>query len=114
MGRFFARRCATWPARVQEMITQRVAKMTPHLLKIVVCVAGLAFVAAVPADAKKARKDRKPVAARTVVTAQPYYRGTHLFPAGPIYFGQDYLGDDPDPFIRSQILRDVGVRYDNE
>jgi len=28
-------------------------------------------------------------------------------PAGPLYNGQDYLGNDPDPNIRSQILRDL-------
>ena len=26
----------------------------------------------------------------------------------------DYLGDDPDPFIRSQILRDLGAHYGGE
>jgi hypothetical protein len=88
--------------------------MTSHLIKTVACVVGLAFVAAAPADAAKARKDRKPAAARSVVTAQPHYRGTNLFMAGPIYFGNEYLGDDPDPFIRSQILRDLGARYDND
>ena len=32
-------------------------------------------------------------------------------PVGPLYNGQDYLGNDPDPNIRSQILRDMGGRY---
>ncbi len=27
--------------------------------------------------------------------------------AGPLYNGQDYLGDDPDPNIRSYLLRDL-------
>ena len=48
------------------------------------------------------------------VTANSRYRGTNLFPAGPIYNGTDYLGDDPDPFIRSQILRDLGAHYGGE
>ena len=45
---------------------------------------------------------------------QTKYRGANLFPVGPIYHGQDYLGDDPDPFIRSQIYRDLGARYGGE
>jgi hypothetical protein len=30
---------------------------------------------------------------------------------GPLYNGQDYLGDDPDPNIRAYLLRDLGSRY---
>jgi hypothetical protein len=38
-----------------------------------------------------------------------------LFPAGPLYYNDGtYLGDDPDPFIRSQIWRDVGSRFGGE
>ena len=33
---------------------------------------------------------------------------------GPLYNGQDYLGDDPDPFIRFSINRDLGARYGGE
>jgi hypothetical protein len=29
---------------------------------------------------------------------------------GPLYNGQDYLGDDPDPNIRASLIRDRG-RY---
>ncbi|HWP24879.1 MAG TPA: hypothetical protein VNL39_00875 [Xanthobacteraceae bacterium] len=39
------------------------------------------------------------------------YRGTDKFPAGPLYHGNDWLGDDPDPFIRLQIQRDLTARY---
>jgi hypothetical protein len=39
------------------------------------------------------------------------YRGTDKFAGGPLYNGPDYLGDDPDPFIRAQIRRDLGIRY---
>ena len=31
--------------------------------------------------------------------------------AGPLYNGQDYLGDDPDPNIRAYLLRDLSGRY---
>ena len=42
------------------------------------------------------------------------YRDKSLFPAGPVYNGPDYLGDDPDPFIRLQLYRDLGARYGGE
>ena len=29
---------------------------------------------------------------------------------GPLYNGQDYIGDDPDPNIRSYLIRDM-TRY---
>jgi hypothetical protein len=29
----------------------------------------------------------------------------------PIYNGQDYLGNDPDPNIRFQIMRDLQTHY---
>ena len=53
-----------------------------------------------------------PPAELTASTSPPIpYRGTDKFRAGPLYNGQDYLGDDPDPFVRSQIYRDMGMRY---
>jgi hypothetical protein len=48
------------------------------------------------------------------VTMKSKYRRTDLYPAGPIFNGPDYLGDDPDPFIRSQIRRDTSVFYGGE
>jgi hypothetical protein len=39
------------------------------------------------------------------------YSGGGISASGPLYNGQDYLGTDPDPFIRSQILRDLSLRY---
>ena len=30
--------------------------------------------------------------------------------AGPLYNGQDYIGDDPDPNVRSYLMRDM-TRY---
>jgi hypothetical protein len=35
------------------------------------------------------------------VVDNSHYRGTNLFPAGPVYSGSDYIGNDPDPFIAS-------------
>ena len=31
-----------------------------------------------------------------------------MFPCGPVYFDNHYIGDDPDPFIRLQLLRGYG------
>lgn len=86
--------------------------MPSLVLKLMACVIGLAIVAAAaPADAAKARKHKKVARVHTTVPVQSGYRGANLFPVGPLYNGQDYLGDDPDPFIRSQIYRDLGARY---
>jgi hypothetical protein len=54
--------------------------------------------------------------ARTVVARSTvqYCRGANLFHCGPIYNSNDYLGDDPDPFIRLMIQRDLGLKYGGE
>jgi len=73
---------------------------------------GLVLISAValasPADAAKARKHKKTA---TVATAGFQERGTNLVRSGPIYFGPMYLGDDPDPNIRFQIMRDISGRF---
>jgi hypothetical protein len=75
---------------------------------------GLALVLAAPAEAAKSSKSSKhqKVAHATVrshTAAVPGFQGGVR--SGPLYNGQDYLGDDPDPNIRSQIQRDMGGRY---
>ena len=37
--------------------------------------------------------------------------GTNLVRPGPLYFSGVYLGDDPDPNIRFQIMRDISGRF---
>ena len=73
----------------------------------------LATVAAAPADAK-VRKHKK--TAHPAVTAQTKsgHWGADVFPTGPLYFGNTYLGDDPDPNIRFQLWRDLGARFGGE
>jgi hypothetical protein len=80
----------------------------------------LALCLATPADAANTGKHKKPIAGatahamkhrRTTAVMQPAFRYQGGVPAGPLYNGQDYLGNDPDPNIRSQILRDLGGRY---
>ena len=87
--------------------------MTSIPAKLILSAVGLAIVlaAASPADAAKARKHKTHAASTVKVTANSHYRGTNLFPAGPVYNGADYIGDDPDPNIRFQLLRDLGARY---
>ena len=73
---------------------------------------GLAFVVAAPAEAaQKHRRHYSGVAAHAMVpggtTAE--FQGGVL--KGPLYNGQDYLGDDPDPNIRAYLLRDLTGRY---
>jgi len=72
-----------------------------------------AFVSAGPADAK-VRKHRKVVHPPTAAKVRSGTWGTNLFPAGPLYLGNTYLGDDPDPNIRFQIWRDLGARFGGE
>ena len=74
---------------------------------------GLALVQSAPADAAKAAKHKRHVAAASTKARQSgtAYWGTDLVRRGPLYNGSEYLGDDPDPFIRSQIARDVNAIY---
>ena len=88
--------------------------MTSIPVKLILSAAGLAFVLAAAAPAEAAKKHKKVTRVQTTAHVQGKYRGTHLFPAGPIYNGPDYLGDDPDPNIRFQLLRDLGARYGGE
>jgi len=86
--------------------------MASLAVKLMVSAIGLAFVlAAAPADAAKAPKHKKHGTTHAAVRVQTGYWGTNLVPAGPIYNGNDYLGDDPDPNIRFQIKRDLGAHY---
>lgn len=83
--------------------------MTFHPVKLLVYTLGLALL--LPASAEAAKKPRKPAPSHNTAAAAPRCRGADKFPCGPVYFGGYYLGDDPDPFIRSQILRDLGAKF---
>lgn len=76
-----------------------------------------AFALATLANAESAEKVRKPkkvATASKTVRADSSHRGTNLVPAGPLYFGGVYLGDDPDPNIRFQLMRDISGRFGGE
>ena len=58
---------------------------------------------------------RPPSHSATVLAdASSRCRGANLFHCGPLYNGNDYLGNDPDPFIRLMIQRDLGAKYGGE
>jgi hypothetical protein len=62
------------------------------------------------ASAAHTKKHKRATAAPTT-TSSALCRGANLFHCGPIYNGNDYLGTDPDPFIRLMIQRDLGAKY---
>ncbi|HET7805335.1 MAG TPA: hypothetical protein VFL53_13920 [Pseudolabrys sp.] len=83
-------------------------------LKVLVAAAVAAFALATAANAEnaeKVRKHKKVATTSKTMQADPYHRGTNLVPAGPLYFSGVYLGDDPDPNIRFQLMRDISGRF---
>jgi hypothetical protein len=83
--------------------------MTSRPVKLVVCTLGLAVMLAPSAEA--AKKVNRPAASQATAGSSVPCRGANLFHCGPVYNGNDYLGDDPDPFIRLMIQRDLGAKY---
>lgn len=75
----------------------------------IISAVALALFAASPADAAQKKKKARGVQQAAVVDHNPGFQGG--VPRGPLYNGQDYLGDDPDPNIRSYMIRDLGMRY---
>ena len=82
----------------------------------VVFAAACAVCLASPALAQEQAKKQK----RSAAHSQQRHAGAAVRPmstlqggvlAGPLYNGQEFLGDDPDPSIRAYILKDFGVRY---
>ncbi len=69
----------------------------------------VALAGAANAQDQKPRKQKKAAAHSTKVVSAA--RGDGLYRRGPLYNGPDYVGDDPDPFIRSQLMRDLSGRY---
>ena len=78
---------------------------------LIVSALGLAVVALSAEAAKKKNRHHAGVSANAMVpggTTAPFQGGVMR---GPLYNGQDYLGDDPDPNIRAYLLRDLDSRY---
>ncbi len=84
-----------------------------------VMIYGLALALMLSASAEAAKQSKKPKATGhraaevRILDRGPIEacRGAHLFHCGPIYNAYDYLGNDPDPFIRAMIQRDLGAKY---
>ena len=89
------------------------------LLSIAVSAIGPAFVLASPVEAAKAGKQKKSAAMAHVVEHRQTaavvpapgggYQGGVM--RGPLYNGQDYLGDDPNPNVRAFLLKNLSGRY---
>ena len=82
--------------------------VSKNALKLLVGFLGVSVMLAANAAAapKKKQKPTAPQAANSSLC-----RGANLFQCGPIYNSTDYLGTDPDPFIRAMIQRDLGAKY---
>ncbi|MFZ0424289.1 MAG: hypothetical protein WAL80_15550 [Xanthobacteraceae bacterium] len=83
--------------------------MASPSVKPLACALGLALL--LTSSAAWAKKQKKPVHHQTSAANAEHCRGANLAPCGPVYFENYYLGDDPDPFIRSQIQRDLGAKF---
>ncbi len=71
---------------------------------------GLTFGLALSADAK-ARKHHRHSGGQTWASPYGGQRAANQNSSGPLYFAQEYLGTDPDPNIRFQLMRDITGRY---
>ena len=85
--------------------------MTVSPVKLIACGLGLAVL--LSADAVAASKTKKPksMSAQAAASGTVPCPGAKVFHCGPIYNAYDYLGNDPDPFIRAMIQRDLGAKY---
>jgi hypothetical protein len=83
--------------------------MTSRSVKPLVCALGLALM--LTPSAAWAKKQKRPVPRQVTAANAEHCRGANLSPCGPIYFENYYLGTDPDPFIRSQIQRDLNAKF---
>jgi hypothetical protein len=83
--------------------------MALRSVKLVIC--ALALGVMLTPNAEAANKAKKPVAPQTAAANATTCHGANLFHCGPLYNSTDYLGSDPDPFIRAMIQRDLGAKY---
>ena len=83
-------------------------------VKLLVGFLGFSVILASSAEAATKTKRPKPIAPQASLGSSVPCRGANLFHCGPITSGNDYLGNDPDPFIRLMIQRDLGAKYGGE
>jgi hypothetical protein len=84
------------------------ASAAKFLIGVLVGVLGLTVMLAANVAAAAAKKQK---AAPPMTNSGALCRGANVFYCGPIYNSNDYLGTDPDPFIRAMIQRDLGAKY---
>jgi hypothetical protein len=72
------------------------------------------IVATLASSADAATRGKRATHSAPTANTTSSCRGANLFACGPIYNSTDYLGNDPDPFIRSMIQRDLGAKYGGE
>ena len=88
-------------------------------MTLVASAVGFALVLVSPAEAAREGKQKKSTATAHVVK---HRRTAEAVPAaeigyqggvrrGPLYNGQDYLGDDPDPNVRAYLIKNLSGRY---
>jgi hypothetical protein len=92
-------------------LAQTVARypMPTITLRLIAILLAVSFAGAM-AQAKTAKKKNPPADKQTAVRVQP--RIQNGVPAGPVYAYGEYMGDDPDPFIRLMLMRDAGSHFD--
>ena len=78
--------------------------------KLMICALGLGIMLTPNAEAAN-KNNRKTVAPAATAANASACRGANVFHCGPLYNSTDYLGSDPDPFIRAMIQRDLGIKY---
>jgi hypothetical protein len=83
-------------------------------LIVTVSFAASLAVSAVAATKSAATKTKRVKPTRPAASTASTCRGANLFHCGPLYNSTDYLGTDPDPFIRLMIQRDLGAKYGGE
>ena len=91
--------------------------MRHHRALWLILTVSLAATLAAHADAatnSKRAKHAAPVARAPAAGTASSCRRPNLFHCGPLYNSTDYLGNDPDPFIRLMIQRDLGAKYGGE
>ena len=85
--------------------------MNPHSVTLWACVLGAGVILTSAADAATKKAKHPSAYAPQTATSSATCRGANVFRCGPLYSSYDYLGTDPDPFIRTMIQRDLGAKY---
>lgn len=86
----------------------------PRALWLILTISLAAMLAASANAATKTKRAKHIVHAAGAPTVASSCRGSNLFHCGPLYNSTDYLGNDPDPYIRLMIQRDLGAHYGGE